>query len=487
MTLSRQTSLLGSICLLLYLLLAACKQEPTPLPEIQVNNTVVSGFDLQEIRERGKLVALTDNSSTSYFIYKGRPMGFEYDLLQRLAQSLDVELEIVVVQDIDGIFEDLNNKLGDVVAANITVTKDRSKLVDFTEHHLFTPQVLVQRKPDSYRKLKPHQIDKKVIRNPLDLAGKVVHVRKNSSFYTRLQHLSDEIGAHIQIEEVPGDVETEQLIEMVAKGEIEYTIADHNVARLSQIYYPNLDIRTKVSFPQRIAWAVRKDSPELKTAIDSWILENRGSSEYVTIYNKYFRSRKAHKRRVLSDYSSLSGGKISEYDDLIRQYSQQVGWDWRLLASLIYQESHFDPQARSWTGATGLMQVLPETAQMYKVDSTLLLDPQKNILAGVRLIERLTEYWSEHLTDSLEVPKFVLASYNVGLGHIIDARRLAEKYEADPNIWENNVAVYLKQKSLPKFYNDPVVKYGYCRGAEPFAYVKEVLQRYELYATSISL
>ncbi len=414
-------------------------------------------------------------------------MGYEYDLLHWLAQSLEVELEIIVVQDMDDIFDDLNNKLGDIVAANITVTKERSERVAFTEHHLFTPQVLVQRLPQNARRLKSHQIERKLIRNPIELAGKTIHVRKNSSFFTRLEHLSDEIGAPINIVKVPGDVETEQLIEMVAKGEIEFTIADHNVARLSQIYYSNLDIRTKVSFPQRIAWAVRKDSPELKSAIDAWIIEHRGSSEYVTIYNKYFRSRKAHKRRVWSDYSSLAGGKISEFDELIRRYSEEVGWDWRLMASLIYQESQFNPDARSWTGASGLMQVLPETAMQYKVDSTQLMEPEPNIVAGARLIKRLTSYWNEHLSDSLEVPKFVLASYNVGLGHIIDAQRLAEKYGADPNRWEDNVAIYLKQKSLPKFYNDPVVKFGYCRGAEPFKYVKEVLQRYQHYTNSIDL
>ena len=158
-----------------------------------------------------------------------------------------------------------------------------------------------------------------------------------------------------------------------------------------------------------------------------------------------------------------------------------MGWDWRLLASMIFHESGFNPEAEAWTGATGLMQVLPSTAAGYEV--TELCDPAENIRAGVNFLAYLDTFWQERIEDPKERLKFVLASYNVGLGHILDARALSRKNEADENVWDANVAHYLKCKAQPSYYNDPVVKHGYCRGSEPVAYVKRVLKRYEHYNT----
>ena len=436
-------------------------------------------FDLKEIKERGKLIALTRTSSTSYFIYKGIPMGYDYELLRLFCEHIGVDLEIVVVKDMDEVFALLNNGAGDIIAANLTETKERNKFVDFCEYHLLTRQMLVQRMPENWLNLPAHSIEKLLTRNLINLAGKTIHVRKGTSYYERLVNLSNEIGSSINIAIVPGDSATEQLIEGVSNGKIDYTVADENIAKMNEKYFDNIDVKTAISFPQKIAWAVRKNSPELKIAINDWIVSNRKNNDYITIYNKYFRSSRTHKNRVKSEYSSISGNKISEFDDIIKEHSEIVNWDWLLFASMIYQESKFDPEAKSWTGAFGLMQLLPQTAENFGIGDTT--DPVENIRVSTLYLARLISYWEDKITDENERIKFVLASYNVGLGHVIDARRLAEKYKKDADLWEGNVAEMLLLKAQEKYFNDDVVKHGYCRGSEPYKYVKEILERYEHY------
>nr|WP_236613981.1 transporter substrate-binding domain-containing protein [Nafulsella turpanensis] len=436
-------------------------------------------LDLEEIKERGRLIAIVDNSSTSYFIYKGQPMGYEYELLSRLADNLKVDLEIIITSDIEEAFAKLNRGEGDIIAHNLTVTKERQEHIDFTLHHNEVRQVLVQRKPKNWRKMKLHQIEESLIRNPLELGNKTVYVRKASAFYNRLQHLSAEIGEDINIVEDTGDAETEEMIRKVANGEIDYTVADEDVALLNAAYYPNLDVETAISFPQKIAWGVRKSSPELLKAINSWIREMRKETDYYVIYNKYFKNRSGMRRLASSSYSSINGNQISPYDTFIKEAAADIGWDWRLMAAIIYQESKFNPEAESWMGATGLMQLMPETAEIFGAEDPL--NPRQNIRAGASYLKWLDDFWTDEIQDPEERKKFVLASYNVGQGHVLDARRLAVKYGKDPQVWEDNVEYFLERKATPKYYTDEVVKYGYCRGSEPVKYVNSIMRRTERY------
>lgn len=436
-------------------------------------------MDLEAIRQRGRLIAIVDNSSTSYFIYKGQPMGYEYELLSLLAEELDVDLEILITSDIEEAFVKLNAGEGDIIAHNLAVTKKRLEHIDFTLHHNEIRQVLVQRKPRNWRNMKLHQIEKKLIRNPLELAGKKVMVRKASSYASRLKNLSEEIGEDIDIVEDKGEVETEEMIRKVSNGEIALTVADENVALLNAVYYPDLDVKTAISFPQKIAWGVRKNSPDLLEAVNSWISKMRKTSDYYVIYNKYFKNRSGMRLLANSTYSSINGNQLSPYDHHIREAAAKIGWDWRLLAALVYQESKFNPEAESWVGATGLMQLMPETAEIFGADDPL--NPAQNIHAGANYLKWLDEFWTNEIPDINERRKFVLASYNVGQGHVIDARRLAVKFGKDPHRWEEHVEKYLALKASPTFYNDAVVKYGYCRGAEPVQYVKEIMRRTERY------
>jgi membrane-bound lytic murein transglycosylase F len=438
--------------------------------------------DLPDIKENGKLVAITSYSATSYFIYKGQPMGYEYELLQQLADDLGLELEINIAEDLDNFISLLNEGEGDLVAHNLSITKERLQYVDFTEPHNTTHQVLVQRKPDNWRDMKLHNIENQLIRDPNELIGKSVYVREQSAYYQRLKNLSEEIGGDINIIPVEGSLSTETLIQKVAEGEYEYTVADDYIADLNHTYYQNLDVETQIGFPQRLAWMVRKTSPKLKEAINQWIEKAQESADYFVVYNKYFKNEKAFKRRVSSEYFSLTGGKISSYDETIRQYAQEINWDWKLLASQIYQESRFDPKTKSWAGARGLMQLMPRTAaDMGDYD---LYDPEQSIEAGVKFIQYLEEQFVD-IPNPDEKLKFVLAAYNAGAGHIQDAQRLAEKHGANPMAWTNNVDQYILLKSQKKYYNDPVVKYGYCRGEEPYNYVNEILKRHETYSELI--
>ncbi|HXH19339.1 MAG TPA: transglycosylase SLT domain-containing protein, partial [Chitinophagales bacterium] len=163
-------------------------------------------------------------------------------------------------------------------------------------------------------------------------------------------------------------------------------------------------------------------------------------------------------------------------------YARRIGWDWRLLAALIYEESQFDAASCSWAGAEGLMQLVTTTGLRF--GALDLSNPEQNVMAGTAYLQYLETHWKD-IPDSAERMKFVLASYNVGEGHVRDAMRLAEKYGADPFRWEGNVAVYLVKKSQPKYYNDAAATSGYCRGTAAVTYVKQVLERYAHYRQRI--
>lgn len=465
-----------AFCVLIAVL--SCNREVRNSADNNIHTLKPKCVVLDRVLREKKLVATTDYNSTNYFVYRGEPMGYQYELLKSFAEYLNVKLEIKIINDVEQSFECINLDQCDLIALGLTVTRERSKIVDFSEPLNQTRQMLVQRKPVNWRKMKTmDEIESELIRNPLDLAGRTVYIQKNTIFKSRLQNLSDEIGADINIVEDP-DATVEELIDKVAKGEIDYTISDEYIALVNRKYYPDIDVNTAISFSQNVAWAVKKGASGLMDTLNTWLTDFKKSRKYVFLYNKYFKNSRTV-NIAKSDYFSVDGGKISPYDQYIKKYSKLIGWDWRLLASLIYQESQFYPEARSWAGAFGLMQLMPHTAEKFGIDS--LSSPEDQIKAGVDFIKLLDKQFQDKIKDKNERTKFVLASYNAGIAHVYDARRLAEKYEHDPNIWENNVDFYLLNKSKPEFYNDSVVKYGYCRGDEPYNFVYEILDRYEHY------
>lgn len=436
---------------------------------------VIIHDDLDMILQRDTLVAITDNSSTSYFLYKGKPMGYKYDLLNCFADHLDVSLKIIPINNIEEAFIKLASGKTDIIAIDLTITTPRRDFLNFTIPFKETRQVLVQRKYGWGASEENTQNDTIYIEKLTDLAGKTIHIQKNSAYRLRLRNLAAEIGAKIEIVEV--DIDTDELITMVSEGEILYTVADEHIAMANSTWYDNIDISTAISFPQSVAWAVKPGSDSLLAVLNDWIASFTKTRHYNQIFRRYFVNKKAAHLRDLQ-FHSVKGGKISRYDDLIRKHTEGTAWDWRLIAALIFEESRFNPRAESWAGAYGLTQLMPATAKRFNVKN--IHSPEEQIKGGIRFLNYLNENLPEDITDLNERIKFILASYNIGMSHILDAYDLAKKYGEDPTLWKNGIK-YLQLKSQPKYFNDPVVRAGYARGRETKRFVTKVMQRYQDY------
>lgn len=460
----------------------ACEAPITQEKEPKQEKNPVKVSHLSKIREQGKIVVSTDYNSHGYFIYRGTPMGFQFELLNSFADYLGVKLEITVRNDLSEALSDVKLEKCDLLAMDLAITAKRRKSMLFTEPIYQSRQILVQKMPENWRKMHTwDEIESHLIRDAIDLQGKTVHIQKGSVFYNRLNHINIETGGDIHI--IEDELSVDELIEKVENGEIEYTVCDSHVGAINKKYHKNIDIETLLgAYSQNLAWALPLKSDSLLIEINQWLKDYKKSKEFYYVYNKYFKNSRTT-MMAKSEYNSHQGGKISPYDELIKKYSEDINWDWRLLASLIYQESKFDPEAESWSGAFGLMQMMPQTAEQYGVSDSST--PSSQIEAGARYIKLIDRQLEPLVSDSIERKKFVMASYNAGLAHVLDARRLAEKYNKDPEIWNDNVDYYLLNKSNPKYYQDTVVYYGYCRGSEPYKYVNEIYERYEHYTNLI--
>jgi len=434
--------------------------------------------DLPEILNRGELIVGVSTNSTDYFVYRGKPMGFQYEILQNFTEKHNLKLKIIVENDLIKSTDYLKNRDIDIIAQSLTITPERKEIFEFTEPIAQTRQVLVQRK----RPINEND-SADFVSNQLELQGKTIHIQKGGAAYDRLRNIENEIAGKIKIIE-NDTLEMEELIRLVANGDIDYTVCDENVAIINKTYFKILDSSIPVSFPQNLAWAVRKESKALKDSINEWLIEYKETAEYKYLYHKYFKSSRATSTMASVFYSGKDG-KISEYDEIIKQAADMIEWDWRLLASLIFQESRFNPNAVSWAGAFGIMQFMPSTAASMGVTQNSPINEQ--IIAGARYINYLDKLVPESVTSHQDRVKFILAGYNIGFGHVQDAIRLSEKYNQNPNVWNGNVEYFLLHKSNPKFYEDEVVRNGYCTGYQPVNYVNEIIERYEHYRNVIPL
>ncbi len=479
MLINHPMRLIITCVLILFISLSACNSDSNT-PKTTKQKTK-SNKVLNRILEKKKLKAVTDYSSVTYLIYRGETIGYQYEMLKDFTDYLGVELEMVVEKDLDKSIKMLNSGEVDLLAMGLTVTTDRAKKLEFTNPILTTHQVLVQRKPDNYQKMATaDEIESHMLRNQIELSDKTIYVQKGTVYVKRLISLADEIGDTITI--IQEDKDVEELIQAVSNKEIDYTVADEHIAKVNAKYYHNIDIKTPISFPQKIAWAAKKGQTGITDTINAWLDGYLNSLRSRLIYNKYFRNIRS-RRMAQSQYNSFSGSQLSPYDDFIKEAGKLIDWDWRLLASLIYQESEFKPNVRSWVGAYGLMQLMPETLSHFDLDTTATAEEQ--IFAGAKYIRYLDQQLPETITDSIERIKFLLASYNSGIGHILDGRRLAEKYGKDPDIWSGHVDHFVFSLSDEFYYHDPVVYYGYTRGEETYDFVEEIMERYEDYKNLI--
>ncbi|MDR1331835.1 MAG: transglycosylase SLT domain-containing protein [Tannerella sp.] len=423
--------------------------------------------DFPEILEKGEITAVTLNSSISYFRYKGQPMGYEYEMIADFARTHNLRLNIKIAENFLRLVEILQAGEADVVAYPVKIDNVARDSVLFCGHEQQSSLVIVQRASRGDT----------VLTDVTQLIGREVYVKPNTRYHERLENLDRELGGGIRIMDIAKDtVTTEDLIEMVSRGEIPCTVCEDNVARLNRTYFRNINIDLEISFKQRHSWAVRRNSPLLAGAIDEWASNNAGEQTYMAAMKRYFE---------LSKYSfdfkpQIVNGQISPYDPMFKRYASRLGWDWQLLASISWQESHFEPSIMAWSGARGLMGIMPETASHLGFDPLEMDDPEKNIQAGVECLRRFGQRFAD-VRDSVERIKLTLASYNAGIGHVLDAQGLAEKYGKDPGIWSGSVNEFIRLKSEPQYYTDSVCKYGYLRGTETYNYVDEVLDRYNYY------
>ncbi len=427
--------------------------------------------DLEKILAEDTLRVVTLSRSTSYFDYKGEEMGFEFELAQRFAQSLGVNLKVITAKDEPEMIQKLIDKEVDLVAYPVVISNENKKKVAFVNHTFNTNQVLVQRK----KKNKFEQIN-----DVVDLIDKEVVVVENSKYHKRLLNLDDEVGGGIGITLVSNEEDEESLIEKVSTKEIDYTIADDNIAKVNKTYFKNIDVSMRMSFTQRSAWVLRKNSEELESTINKWFETSNGDYTCQYLHHKYFEQEKKYSKEKPK---YINNKKISEYDAYFRRYSKDLEWDWKLLASVAYQESRFNPNAKSWAGAVGLMQLMPSTAKKLGTDSLSMRKPEVSVKTAAIYLKRVDNIFN-FIEDKNERTKFVLASYNAGVGHIRDAMALAEKNGKSPNRW-SDVKVFVLLKARPEFFNDPVVRHGYLRGEEVYNFVEEIMVRYQEYVDVI--
>jgi len=425
---------------------------------------------LTEIQQQGKLKVAISYSPTGFFMYKGTPMGFHYNMAERLAKNIGVTLDLVIAKNEKEQLQLLENREVDLIVESVANLPSTANFIDFIVPFKTTHLVLVQRKPDRWPK------QKATIQKVEDLTNKNIHIAQINAHINCLKNISAELNNEIFIWDVDEKITQYQLVEEVAEQTIDYAIVDENVGRLMQSRYQNIDLSLRLSPKEKFGWVTHKEATYLTKYIDDWVVDQKDNHKMAYLYKKYYKNHYAFKKRAESEYLSHETGKISKFDDLIKKHAKHNQLDWRLLAALIQQESSFNPTAVSWAGAKGLMQLMPATAQQYGFKN--LTDPELNIKAGIKHFNWLSQFWKDKIKNEEQRLKFILASYNVGHGHVSDAMKLAKKYGKSPVIWDDNVDIFIQKKSDPDYYKDPVVKYGYCRGKEPYDYVKKITKRY---------
>jgi len=444
-----RTFLIATITIVLLILSSVSHQRTARVPD----------RSLERIHEKGVIVMITQNSSNTYYIHRDQPMGFEYDLAREFARTLGVELQVKTTTWLR-MFKMLLTRGGDFIAAGVTAVPSRESFVEFSRPYDTIRQRLVLNGDHSY------------VRDYEDLNGMTIHVRAGTTYQERLEELKEE-GIGLKLVVLP-DVLTEDLIQKVAQGEIEATVADSNIALLNKRYFPGIRIGMAISEEQPLAWAVRKRDSALIEAINSFLEKAESDGTLARIMRFYHDDRNRMNELDVEAFHQSLEEDFPLYESQIKATARSYGFDWRLITAMVYQESRFDPDARSYTGVKGLMQVTLDTARQMGIENRL--DPEQSIRAGVKYLALLWERFSEIEDPRKRIP-FALAAYNVGFGHVQDARKIAVRQGLDPSSWAS-MRWTLPLLSRPEYYRDTT--YGYARGSEPVLYVTNVLTYFDI-------
>ncbi|MCC5913942.1 MAG: transporter substrate-binding domain-containing protein [Balneolaceae bacterium] len=482
----KKKQLTGTI-LGLALLVASCS--PSGEEETEIGDEVTQSpitvtepvqRDFAEISQSGVLRMITYYSSNTYFLNQGIEVGFEYEMVREFARENDLALEVVIVGADENPFDLLNNGVGDVIAANYTITPERREVSTFTRPYNLVDQMLVySAELDIY----PETLE------DLSGTGIPISVRRNSSYYSNLTEIIEERGYDIEIQLISDALDTEAALVQVADGSLLATIADDNMFNAANRYMEGLIPGPVVSERDTIAWAIRNNAPDLESRMNRFLYKHfrftadrdlpRRSTFLNVLRQKYFEESRQMAEYYNPDWQYQGIGIISPYDDLVKSISDSLGLDWLMVTAMIAQESSFNPNSKSWAGAVGLMQVIPRFVETPYEE---LYDPVTNIKEGARIIREHLDHYA--YMDSTNQWAMALATYNVGLGHMADARRLVIDHNKDPNEWENVADALLKL--MQRRYHQHA-RYGFARGIEPVQYVKEIKNRYRTYEAIMAL
>ncbi len=421
--------------------------------------TSCAGEDsLDRIKKSGEIIVLTQNNAHCSYTYRENPMGFEYDLAKEFSRYLGVKLK-VLTPPWEGLLEALKNGKGDFIAASMTITPSRQKEVEFSDGYLRIQQkVIVHTNHPRIKKLE-------------NLKDKTIHVRRGTSYAERLAELkADGLDINIKLYD---DIPTEEFMRMVANKEIEVTIGDSNIALLNRRYFPDVKISLPIEEPQLLGWAIKKEEKRLLKKINEFFKKIKKDGTFAKIYEKYYANVEIFDYLDLKKYHKRLDTRLPKYENIIKKAAEKHGFDWRLIAAVIYQESHLDPKARSFTGVEGIMQLTRDTAREMGIKDRN--DPKQSIMGGVKYLDILYEKYNEAMDpDRLLI---ALASYNVGRGHVLDAQGIARERKLNPNSWAALEEI-LPLLRYPKYYKK--TRYGYCRGTEPVRYINRILTYYDI-------
>jgi len=404
----------------------------------------------------------TRYGSSSYFMFRNEVVGYDVELSGNFAAYLGKPVRYHLARTNQQLYDWLEEGKVDLVAYDVYQSRELKKRFRFVALQPESHLVLVQ------------MIGVNSVTAISELKGKTIHVTDNSPQLRRLRNLNRELGGTINIVTVPDTVSSDELIDQVLKRKIEYTVAYYKKAILYKEHNRRMDCRLQIGFTQRNGWLIANHRQELEHALTEWealpaseLFRSQLYSKYI-VRNPYFTSTRLR----------IPRGAISPFDHLFKKYATEIGWDWRLLAAIAFHESGFDSAQVSRRGASGLMQLMPRTAASFGLSRENITNPEKNIEAGVQYIKSLNLLFRK-IEDQNERKKFILASYNSGPAHILDAMKLARKHGKNPYVWHEHVEVFLEKKSDPVYYNDEVVKYGRFRATETLRYVRNTLSTFQ--------
>ncbi|MCK5695754.1 MAG: membrane-bound lytic murein transglycosylase MltF [Desulfobacula sp.] len=414
---------------------------------------------VERIKKTGVLRLITNNSINTYYYYNGQPTGFEYDLAREFANFLNVDLDIVT-PGWNNMFSYLEQGKGDLIAAGLAITKERLEKVNFSIPYMTIQQHIVHHK----LVFGPKNIE--------DLTFRTLHIRRGTSYHSRLEEIKK---SGVDFNYILHDnIPTQELIHMIHDREIKFTVADNNIAYLNQRYDPDIRIGIALQEKESLAWAVNKNDSQMLEQINKFFLHANETGLLKQVSDKYYSNIKDTDPYDLKRFHQRIKTRLPKYKEIIIEESQKYGFDWKLVAAVVYQESHFNPNARSFTNVRGLMQVTTVTAEEMGIANRL--KPSQSIKAGIKYLDKMVKKF-DYLEDDYERILFALASYNIGYGHVIDAIQIAVDIGLDETKWQS-LKTTLPLLSKSKYYKQ--TKYGYARGWEPLQYIERILIYYDI-------